>query len=106
MKAASIDRVELGFAVQDTSNFTLTEDADGKSLIKATTAVTYGEIYFWLTLAPEESKKHLLARPLRSFVFGNNGGERLCFFIPGESGYLYCSKPIQLYMRNYSSKTA
>lgn len=106
LKAASIDRVEIGYAAQDTANFTLMQDADGKTLIKASSAVAYGEIYFWLTLAPEESQKHLLSRPLRSFVFGNNGGERLCFFIAGESGYLYCSKPIQPYMRNYSSKTS
>lgn len=106
IEAASIDRVELSFKVLDKDNFTLSRDDDGNPIIKATSSVSYGEITFWLTLAPEASKKHLLARPLRAFVFGNNGGERLCFYIPGQSGQLYCSKPIQYYMQSYSSKTA
>lgn len=106
IEAASIDRVEISNTVQSVADFSLERNADGSPIIRSRSSITSGEVFFWLTLAPEASKKHLLSAPLRSFVFGNNGGERLCFYIPGRSGYLYCSKPIKPYMQAYSSKTA
>jgi hypothetical protein len=106
IEAASVDRAQFGLEVEDPENFTITHDDNGASIIKSGSYIGSGEVYFWLTLSPEASKKHTLARPLRSFVFGNNGGERLCFYSPGESGVLYCSKPVQPDMQEYSSKTA
>ncbi len=106
IEAASIDRAQIGLEVRDTEEFTLTRNSDGTAIIRSSASIGSGEVYFWLTLAPEASKKHTLARPIRSFVFGNNGGERLCFYSPGESGLLYCSKPVQPDMQEYSSKIA
>lgn len=106
IEAASVDRAQFGLEVKDPENFTITHDDNGAPIIKSGSYIGSGEVYFWLTLSPEASKKHTLARPLRSFVFGNNGGERLCFYSPGESGVLYCSKPVQPDMQEYSSKTA
>lgn len=106
IEAASIDRVQIGLEIRNTDEFSLMHDSNGAAIIKSSSSISSGEVYFWLTLAPEASKKHKLARPIRSFVFGNNGGERLCFYSPGESGSLYCSKPVQLYMQEYSSRTA
>ncbi len=104
--AVSIDRVEISGVEKDAEDFTLTTDGNGDPIIKASSSVSNGEVFFWLTLSPEASRKSRLASPLRAFVFGNNGGERLCFYIPGSSGYLYCSKPIRFYMQSFSSKTA
>ncbi len=105
IEAASIDRVEVGIEVQDSDKFTLTHNSDGVAIIRSSETIDQGEVFFWLTLVPEASEKHQLSKPLRAFVFGNNGGERLCFYAPGESCSLYCSKPVQFYMRVYSSRT-
>lgn len=106
IEAVSIDRVEIGLEVQDPERYTLTHNSDGAAIIRSSASIGYGEVYFWLTLAPEASEKAPLQRPLRAFVFGNNGGERLCFYAPGESGSLYCSKPVRFDTQIYSSETA
>lgn len=103
---ASIDRVETSGLERDISNFSLTKNSDGAPIIKASEAVSGIEITFWLTLSPEESQKHRLAAPIRAFVFGNNGGERLCFYLPDCSGHIYCSKPIGPSVHISSKRTA
>lgn len=104
IRAASVDRVTVNRVEKDARSFTLTTDENGDQVILADSTVSQSEIFFWLTLAPEESRRSTLAVPLRAFVFGKGG--RICFYSPGRSGVLYCSKPVNYYMLGYSSMTA
>ena len=106
IKAKSIDHVMASYVDKDPEDFTLTTDESGKQIIKASSPISQGEIYFWLTLAPEESKKSKLSGNLRAFVFGGGGGKRLCFYSPGRSGHLYCSIPVGGYILDFSSISA
>lgn len=94
MKVKSLDRVEINgiFADIEEHGIVLNE-----MQVDFTKNVGFSDgqfITFWLTLDSTSSKRHLLSRPQKSFVFSNSGGERLCLYSPGESSELLCSRAV------------
>lgn len=85
----------LGAAIDETEARITTT-----SPVAASTRIT-----FWLTLSSSSSKKHLIEKRSRAFVFGNNGGERLCIYSPGLSSSLLCSRPVSTNAHRLSLKS-
>lgn len=94
VKASSVDRVELNGKHYSLDALNVKINSTDSSVLDTMNISGSGYIVFWLTLAPEESQKYRLQKTSRTFIFGNNGGERLCIYNPGLSGHLLCSQPI------------
>lgn len=94
IKVSSVDLVELNGVQYPASSFNMKIDGDDPSRVNCTSISGSSYVVLWLTLAPESSQMHRLAKTTKAFVFGNNGGERLCCYNPDISGHLLCSKPI------------
>ncbi len=94
VKAASVDMVQINGETVDMSELEIRIDEDNASILHTAIINSASPITFWLTLSPESSEMHRIKQATNGFVFGNNGGERLCLYNPGISGYLYSSLPV------------
>ena len=103
IEAASIDRVEIN-GKEAEINAALDEELS--SIVHTNTITGDMTVTFWLTLSPEASQMHRVKQSTKAFVFGNNGGERLCLYNPGLSANLYASKSVNWLEQEYSALTA
>lgn len=103
IKAASIDRVEINGRE---STISAHLDEQYPSIIHTNALTGDMIVTFWLTLTPESSQMHRIMQTTRAFVFGNNGGERLCLYNPGVSCNLYSSRSVSEYEQTLSALTA
>ncbi|MBQ4140306.1 MAG: hypothetical protein IJD70_03115 [Clostridia bacterium] len=91
IRAVSLERIEVDgkeYGVEE-NGITL---KDNTVRFTNNIEVSDGQIVtLWLTIAPEYSKRHLISKPVSTFVFSNSGGERLCMYSSGESSELLCS---------------
>ena len=106
INVASVDRVELNGKEYSLEELEIAIDESDSSIIHSTNLPSSSLLELWLTLSPEASHKHRLQKETKSFVFGNNGGERLCLYNPGISGHLLCSMPIGKSAHAASQKSA
>ncbi len=94
LKIASIDRVEINGLQRDPAVAGLSIDPDDPTQIKSSLFSAVVMVDFWLTLTDDALPKYTIARRTKGFVFGGEGGERLCLYNPDISGHLLCSRPI------------
>jgi hypothetical protein len=106
INASSIDRVELNGKRILEDPYEIKLDEANPSIIHTIGMMGGNTLTFWLTLSPEESQKHRIQQPTKAFVFGNNGGERLCLYNHGISCNLYSSIPISQSDQALSALTA
>ncbi len=106
IKAASVDRAELNGLTTDLGSLDARIDENDPSLLRTRSISENGSITFWLTLSPESSEMHRVRQTTKAFVFGNNGGERLCLYNPELSCNLYSSVPVKRWDQFYSALTA
>ena len=92
LEAESLDRVEV-------NGESLDVEKDGIILNGSTVEFTQSSppsdgilITFHLTLKDTASKRAELSKSMRSFVFSNSGGERLCLYAPEGAPILLCSR--------------
>lgn len=88
---ASLDRVELdGKVLNITAQGIVLKD----NVVDFTRNIALAanmHVTFWLTLERSATKRSVFGVALKSFVFSNEGHERLCLFSPGVSDRLICS---------------
>lgn len=94
LKIASIDRVEINGTERELSEASMSIDPDDPTKINSMLFSAGVAVAFWLTLADDALQKYSIARRTKGFVFGGDGGERLCLYNPDISGHLLCSRPI------------
>lgn len=106
INAASIDRVEINGVESDLE--AINAHLDEKYPYVAHTTALSGTmtVTFWLTLRTDSTETNRIHQPTKAFVFGNNGGERLCLYNPGISATLYSSTPVSRSAQAYSQLTA
>lgn len=106
INVSSVDRVELNGTQYPLEELNIAIDSSDSSVLHSSYITGSAYIVFWLTLAPEESQKYRLQKATKAFVFGNNGGERLCIYNPGLTGHLLCTQPISQSNHLASKKSA
>lgn len=106
INAASIDRVEINGTEVDLTENNIYLDEEYPSVVHTISLTGTMAVTFWLTLLPEASKTNRVKQVTKAFVFGNNGGERLCLYNPGVSCNLYSSMPVSRSAQSYSQLTA
>ena len=94
--AASIDGVEIDGVVSEPSNINARLDENNPATLHTNSISGGTTVTFWVTLAPGYAQSPRIKRTTKGFVFGNNGGERLCIYNPGISAILYSSQPIDI----------
>ncbi|MBO5701100.1 MAG: hypothetical protein J6S71_01550 [Clostridia bacterium] len=92
LEAESLDRVEINGEVKDLDTSGIVLDGSRVDFTKNVGLADGMIITFWLTLKGSASKRSELAGSMRSFVFSNSGGERLCLYLPEGSPMLLCSR--------------
>lgn len=106
IKAASIDRVERNGEWLHQESLNIHLDGSNPAIVQSNGISGVCTVTFWLTLSPEVSQKHRIQQTTKAFVFGNNGGERLCLYNPGISCNLYSSIPVSRSEQVLSALTA
>jgi hypothetical protein len=106
VKVSSVDMVQINGETVDMSELNIQIDENDASILHTTIINSASPITFWLTLSPESSEMHRIKQATKAFVFGNNGGERLCLYNPGISCNLYSSNPVSPEEQYYSSLSA
>jgi len=106
INAASIDRVEINETEVDLAENNIYLDEEYPSVAHTISLTGTMNVTFWLTLPPEASESSRMKQAAKAFVFGNNGGERLCLYNPGISCNLYSSVPVSRSAHSYSQLTA
>ena len=106
INAASIDRVEINGTEVDLAENNIYLDEEYPSVAHTISLTGTMNVTFWLTLPPEASESSRMKQAAKAFVFGNNGGERLCLYNPGISCNLYSSLPVSRSAHSYSQLTA
>ncbi len=106
IEVASVDLIELNGKISDPDNAEITIDARDPTVLHSSFFASTAYITFWVTLSEKASQKYRLKRTSNAFVFGSNGGERLCIYNPGLSGHLLCSRPISANDQRASIKSA
>ncbi|MBR6579597.1 MAG: hypothetical protein IKK74_11690 [Clostridia bacterium] len=106
INAASIDRVDINGTEVDLAENNIYLDEEYPSVAHTISLTGTMNVTFWLTLPPESSESSRMKQAAKAFVFGNNGGERLCLYNPGISCNLYSSLPVSRSAHSYSQLTA
>ncbi len=88
----SLDRVEINGEVRNMEEHGIVLIENKVDFTKNVGLAADMIITFWLTLKDTASKRRELAGSMRSFVFRNGGGERLCLYSPEGSPMLLCSR--------------
>ena len=92
LEVESIDRVEINGEVKDIESLGIVLTGNKADFTKNVGLASGMIITFWLTLKKSASQKAKLEKSLRSFVFSNGGGERLCLYSPESEPKLFCSQ--------------
>ena len=106
INAASIDRVDINGTEVDLAENNIYLDEEYPSVAHTISLTGTMNVTFWLTLPPESSESSRMKQAAKAFVFGNNGGERLCLYNPGISCNLYSSVQVSRSAHSYSQLTA
>lgn len=106
VKVSSVDMVQINEENVDLSDINVQIDENDASILHTTIINSANQITFWLTLSPESSEMHRIKQATKAFVFGNNGGERLCLYNPGLSCNLYSSLPVSSEEEYFSKLSA
>ena len=92
LEVESIDRVEINGDVKNIESLGVVLTENKADFTKNVGLASGMIITFWLTLKKSSSQKAKLEKSLRSFVFSNGGGERLCLYSPESEPKLFCSQ--------------
>ena len=92
LEVESIDRVEINGEVKDIESLGVVLTGNKADFTKNVGLASGMIVTFWLTLKKSASQKAKLEKSLRSFVFSNGGGERLCLYSPESEPMLFCSR--------------
>ena len=106
VNVSSVDRLELNGKQYSLEALEVQINSEDSSVLDTVNISGSANIVFWLTLAPESSQKNRLQKATRAFVFGNNGGDRLCLYHPGLSEHLLCALPIGTSSHSASIRSA
>lgn len=103
--AASIDRIEINGHPSPLDRINYSFANDEQSVIEFRNIDAGKRVTFFITLAESSTRRDMLQKPSKAFIFTSNGAERLCIYHPGASNSMICSRTVSPEAYTASRKT-